>query len=72
MGVLSVASQRGTIVEPLLCDLCHKRLLILKDYFHRHGLFLIDICTTCYERPLLLGRFGGLKTGSTDPVLLCT
>ena len=41
----------NSTVEPVLCDLCHERPLVLKDGFHRHELFLIDICTTCYERP---------------------
>ena len=51
-------------VEPVLCGLCHERPLVLNDRFHRHGLFLIDVCTTCYrdlslERSLLLGRWCG-------------
>ena len=55
-------------VEPVLCSLCHGRSLVLNDRFHRRGLFLIDVCTTCYERPpslerpFSLGRMGGLLT----------
>ena len=37
---------------------CRERPLVLKDSFHRHRLFLIEICTTCYERPpVLTDRF---------------
>ena len=36
-------------VEPVLCD--HN---VLNNRFDKHGLFLIDVCTTCYERPPVL------------------
>ena len=58
-------------VEPVLGGLRHERPLVLNDRFHRHGLFLIDVCTTCYERPPVLRdafaaqKGWSLKTGST-------
>ena len=38
----------------LFCATRHEWPLVLKDCFHRHGLFLIDVCTPCYERPPVL------------------
>ena len=58
-------------VDLVLGGLCHERPLVLNDRFHRHGLFLIDVCTTCYERPPDLrdcfwwAERESFKTGST-------
>ena len=49
-----MCTQKVDTVEPLLCNLCHERPLVLNDRFHRHRLFLIYVCTTCYERPPVL------------------
>ena len=70
-NVVCILCMPSGTVEPVLYGLCHERPLVLNDRFHRHGLFLIDVCTTCYKRPPVLETaFAGKKrwspkTGST-------
>ena len=54
--------------------ICHERPFVLKDRFHRHELFLIDVArTTCYVRPPdLRDRFCWAEEVVSQYRLFCT
>ena len=57
MGIYAITPWHvkiGRTLEPVLCDLSNEQPLVLKDRFHGHGLFLMDVCTTFYVGPSVL------------------